>query len=118
MSVVLLDSVFRIGKNYYPQVFLEEYKYVIKEKNIHSYIIGDVEISSDSVGKNSNGKKFWLWRKFSLRNSGKKSDGKKFWMKKILNKIEFFSTYIKNGKKHKELSKTQRKTPKRSTLKI
>ena len=44
----MLDSIFRIGKNYYPQVFLEEYKYVIKEKNIHSYIIDDVEISSDS----------------------------------------------------------------------
>ena len=48
MSVILLDSIFRIGKNYYPQVLLEEYKYVIKEKNIHSYIIDDVEISSDS----------------------------------------------------------------------
>ena len=48
MSVILLDSIFRIGKNYYPQVLLEEYKCVIKEKNIHSYIIDDVEISSDS----------------------------------------------------------------------
>ena len=48
MSVILLDSIFRVGKNYYPQVLLEEYKYVIKEKNIHSYIIDDVEISSDS----------------------------------------------------------------------
>ena len=44
----MLDSIFRIGKNYYPQVLLEEYKCVIKEKNIHSYIIDDVEISSDS----------------------------------------------------------------------
>ena len=44
----MLDSIFRVGKNYYPQVLLEEYKYVIKEKNIHSYIIDDVEISSDS----------------------------------------------------------------------
>ena len=48
MSVILLDSIFRIGKNYYPQVLLQEYKCVIKEKNIHSYIIDDVEISSDS----------------------------------------------------------------------
>ena len=48
MSVILLDSIFRVGKNYYPQVLLEEYKYVIKEKNIHSYIIDDVEISCDS----------------------------------------------------------------------
>ena len=32
LSVILLDSVFRTGKNYYPQVFLEECKYVVKEK--------------------------------------------------------------------------------------
>ena len=28
-SVNLVDSVFRAGKNYYPQVFVEECKYVI-----------------------------------------------------------------------------------------
>ena len=27
MSVILIDSVFRAGKNYYPQVFVEECKY-------------------------------------------------------------------------------------------
>ena len=32
LSVILIDSVFRTGKNYYPQVFLEECKYVVKEK--------------------------------------------------------------------------------------
>ena len=37
LSVILIDSVFRTGKNYYPQVFLEECKYVIKEKK-DSYI--------------------------------------------------------------------------------
>ena len=26
LSVILIDSVFRTGKNYYPQVFLEEWK--------------------------------------------------------------------------------------------
>ena len=31
LSVILIDSVFRTGKNYYPQVFLEECKYVVKE---------------------------------------------------------------------------------------
>ena len=31
--VIFIDSVFKTGKNYYPQVFLEERKYVIKEKN-------------------------------------------------------------------------------------
>ena len=32
LSVILIDSVFRTGKNYYPEVFLEECKYVVKEK--------------------------------------------------------------------------------------
>ena len=30
-SVILIDSVFRKGKNYYPKVFLEECKYIVKE---------------------------------------------------------------------------------------
>ena len=32
LSVILIDSVFGTGKNYYPQVFLEECKYIVKEK--------------------------------------------------------------------------------------
>ena len=32
LSVILIDSVFRTDKNYYPQVFLEECRYVVKEK--------------------------------------------------------------------------------------
>ena len=32
LSLILIDSVFRTGKNYYPQVFLEECEYVVKEK--------------------------------------------------------------------------------------
>ena len=34
LSVFLIDSVFNAGKNYYPQVFLEECKNVVKEKKI------------------------------------------------------------------------------------
>ena len=49
----MIDSVFRTGKNYYPQVFLEECKYVVKEKKIPKYIIDNIEISSDSHGGNS-----------------------------------------------------------------
>ena len=44
----MLDSIVKTVKNYYPQVFLEECKYVIKEKKINKYIIDGVEISSDS----------------------------------------------------------------------
>ena len=49
----MINFNFRTGNNYYPQVFLEECKYVVKEKNISSYIIGDIEISSDSDRENS-----------------------------------------------------------------
>ena len=30
LSIILI--VFKIGKNHYPRVFLEEYKYIVKEK--------------------------------------------------------------------------------------
>ena len=49
----MIDSVFRTGNNYYPQVFLEECKYVVKEKTMSKYIIDDIDISSDSDEKNS-----------------------------------------------------------------
>ena len=53
LSVILIDSVFRTDKNYYPQVFLEECKYVVKEEKIPKYIIEDIEVSSDSERENS-----------------------------------------------------------------
>ena len=37
LSVILIDSVFRTGKDYYPQVFLEECKCVFKEKKYAYY---------------------------------------------------------------------------------
>ena len=49
----MLNSVFGTGKNYYPQVFLEEYKYFVKGKKIPKYIIDHIEISSDSDRENS-----------------------------------------------------------------
>ena len=53
LSVILLDSAFRTGKNCYPQVFLEECKYVVTEKKIPKYIIDYIKISSDSAEENS-----------------------------------------------------------------
>ena len=38
LSVILINFVFRTGKNYYPQMFLEECKYVVKEKKVTEYI--------------------------------------------------------------------------------
>ena len=40
----MIDSVFRTGRNYYPQVILEECRFVI-EKKMPEYIIGDIESS-------------------------------------------------------------------------
>ena len=31
LSVILIDSVFKTGKYYYPHVFLEEYKCIVKK---------------------------------------------------------------------------------------
>ena len=39
LTVILIDSIFRTGKNYYPQVFLEECKYVVKEKKVPSILL-------------------------------------------------------------------------------
>ena len=49
----MIDSVFRTGNNYYSQVFLEECKYVVKEKEISRYIIDHIEISSNYDRENS-----------------------------------------------------------------
>ena len=51
--MILIDAVIKTGKNYSLQVFLEECKYVIKEKKIPKYIIDDVEFSSNSNEENS-----------------------------------------------------------------
>ena len=53
LSVILIDSVFRTGNNYHPQVFLKEYKYVVKEKKMLKYITDDIEISSYSNREDS-----------------------------------------------------------------
>ena len=53
LPVLLIDSVFRTGNNYYPQVFLVECKHVVKEKKMSEYIIDDIKISSDSDRENS-----------------------------------------------------------------
>ena len=52
LSVILIDSVFTAGKNYYPQ-FLQECKHDVKEKKIPKYIIDNIEISFDSDRENS-----------------------------------------------------------------
>ena len=43
----MIDSVLGTGENYFLQVFLEEHKYVAKEKKNPKYVIDDIQISSD-----------------------------------------------------------------------
>ena len=52
LSIILIDSVFRIHKNYYTQQLLEECKYAFKEKKMTKYITDDIEISSDEEDSN------------------------------------------------------------------
>ena len=51
LSVILIDFVFRMGKNYDPQQVLLECKYVVKEREIPKYINGNVETFSDDSDK-------------------------------------------------------------------
>ena len=51
LSVILINSPYKKDKNYYPQVFLEECKYVLKEKKTSKYVTDDIEISSDDSDK-------------------------------------------------------------------
>ena len=53
LFVILIDFVCRTGKNYYPQVFVEECKYVAKENKMPEYFTNDIEISSDSDREDS-----------------------------------------------------------------
>ena len=46
LSVILIDFIFNIGKHYYPQVFLEEYKYTDQEKKVTGHITKDLDIFS------------------------------------------------------------------------
>ena len=47
VSVVLTDSVFKMGKNCYIQLFLEECKYILREKEATKHITENIEILSN-----------------------------------------------------------------------
>lgn len=50
LSVVLTDTVFKMGKNCYPKAFLEECGYISKDKKIWKYISDDLEtLFDDSI---------------------------------------------------------------------
>ena len=46
LSLIRLDSVVKVGKKYYPQVYLEECKYVKRKNKMFNYINDDLEMTS------------------------------------------------------------------------
>ena len=49
LSIIMIDSVIKANKKYYPQTRLEEYKYTQEKIKIENYINDDLEDSdSDS----------------------------------------------------------------------
>ena len=53
LSVILLDSIFvNSNKEYYPQIFLEECKYAIKDRKIKNTINEDLKLSESDNESN------------------------------------------------------------------
>ena len=47
LSIIMIDSIIKANKKYYPQTFLEESKYIQEKIKIENYINEDLE-NSDS----------------------------------------------------------------------
>ena len=54
LSMVMLDSVIKVNKKYYPQTFLEECKYAQEKIKIESYIDDDDDDDDDFAESQSN----------------------------------------------------------------
>ena len=52
LSLIVLDSVIRVNKKYYPQTFLEECKYVIRKNKMENLINDDLDLSSSNDSDN------------------------------------------------------------------
>ena len=46
MSLIILDSVIRVSKKYYPQILLEECKYEVKKTKMENLINVDLDLGS------------------------------------------------------------------------
>ena len=49
LSIIVLDSVIKANKKYYPQTFLEECKYMQEEIKTENYIDEDLEKSDSNA---------------------------------------------------------------------
>ena len=52
LSAILLDSVVKIDHDYYPQIFLEECKYVVKKKKIMNTINEELDLDESDEDDN------------------------------------------------------------------
>ena len=57
-SLIMLKSVIRVSKKYYPQLLLEECKYEIKKTQMENLVNDDLDLSSsgDEAGNESDNK--------------------------------------------------------------
>ena len=54
LSLIMLDSVIRVNKKYYPQTLLEGSKYVIRKNKMENLINNDLNLSSSDESDNEN----------------------------------------------------------------
>ena len=52
LNIIMLDSVTRVNKKYYPQTLLEECKYVIRNNKMENLINNDLSLSSSDESDN------------------------------------------------------------------
>ena len=90
LSIILIDSVFRAVENYYSQVFLDECKYVAKDKKMPEFITYDIKFfSDDSDQKDSN-----------EEVSSEKYSDKKIPVTKIIYRVEEYNDDFKRFMKY------------------
>ena len=53
LSIIMIDSVIKANKKYYPETFLEECKYIQEKIKIENYINDDLEDSDSDSGSNN-----------------------------------------------------------------
>ena len=55
LLLIIIDSVIKINKKYYPQILLGDCKYKIKKNKIKNLLNGDLESDNESDSDESNG---------------------------------------------------------------
>ena len=56
LSLIMLDSIIRVNKKYYPQTLLEECKYVIRKDKMENLINNDLSLSLSDESDNESEK--------------------------------------------------------------